>query len=155
MRQQTGRNVRILRNFSYFLQQVSLTMTAKNGVVRVDPMNARFYDGTYAGAVSLDARGDVAKIAAQETLTGVQAGAGVIRAITGVLEFIPGLDGKMRYFKPIRARLYARMAAFIRELAPGVWSGSSRIGRQPVCLAPGIEFCRRKGGRRQPEDHES
>ena len=33
-------------------------------------------------------------------------------------EFIPGLDGKMRYFKPLRIALYRRMAAWIREYAP-------------------------------------
>jgi len=35
-------------------------------------------------------------------------------------EFIPGLDGKMRYFKPLRIELYQKMAAWIRELAPDV-----------------------------------
>jgi spore photoproduct lyase len=35
-------------------------------------------------------------------------------------EFIPGLDGKMRYFKPLRIELYRKMAAWITELAPDV-----------------------------------
>lgn len=35
-------------------------------------------------------------------------------------EFIPGLDGKMRYFKSLRIELYRKMAAWIRELAPDV-----------------------------------
>lgn len=35
-------------------------------------------------------------------------------------EFIPGLDGKMRYFKPLRIELYRKMAAWIREFAPDV-----------------------------------
>jgi spore photoproduct lyase len=35
-------------------------------------------------------------------------------------EFIPGLDGKMRYFKPLRTALYRFMAQTIMELAPGV-----------------------------------
>jgi len=33
-------------------------------------------------------------------------------------EFIPGLDGKMRYFKPLRIRIYQRMVAAIRKFAP-------------------------------------
>jgi spore photoproduct lyase len=33
-------------------------------------------------------------------------------------EFIPGLDGKMRYFKPLRIRLYQNMVRWIREMAP-------------------------------------
>ncbi len=35
-------------------------------------------------------------------------------------EFIPGLDGKMRYFKPLRIALYRKMAAWIREYAPQI-----------------------------------
>ncbi|MGD9248041.1 MAG: DNA photolyase [Desulfobacteraceae bacterium] len=35
-------------------------------------------------------------------------------------EFIPGLDGKMRYFKPIRIRLYASMVRWIKDLAPDI-----------------------------------
>ena len=30
-------------------------------------------------------------------------------------EFIPGLDGKMRYFKPIRIEMYAYMAELLRS----------------------------------------
>lgn len=33
-------------------------------------------------------------------------------------EFIPGLDGKMRYFKPLRIKIYQRMVAWLREYAP-------------------------------------
>ncbi|MEJ2157849.1 MAG: DNA photolyase [Desulfobacteraceae bacterium] len=33
-------------------------------------------------------------------------------------EFIPGLDGKMRYFKPLRIRLYRAMARWLRAKAP-------------------------------------
>lgn len=35
-------------------------------------------------------------------------------------EFIPGLDGKMRYFKPLRIRLYQKVVSWIREVAPEV-----------------------------------
>jgi spore photoproduct lyase len=35
-------------------------------------------------------------------------------------EFIPGLDGKMRYFKPLRIRLYRRLIDTIRKHAPDV-----------------------------------
>jgi spore photoproduct lyase len=35
-------------------------------------------------------------------------------------EFITGLDGKMRYFKPLRIALYRQVAARIKGLAPGV-----------------------------------
>jgi spore photoproduct lyase len=35
-------------------------------------------------------------------------------------EFIRGLDGKMRYFKPLRINFYKQMVAWIREFAPEV-----------------------------------
>lgn len=35
-------------------------------------------------------------------------------------EFIPGLDGKMRYFKPLRINLYRKMVSWIREVAPNL-----------------------------------
>ena len=35
-------------------------------------------------------------------------------------EFVPGLDGKLRYFKPLRIELFRKMASWIREYAPGV-----------------------------------
>ena len=35
-------------------------------------------------------------------------------------EFITGLDGKMRYFKPMRTRIYRQMVEWIRERAPDV-----------------------------------
>jgi spore photoproduct lyase len=33
-------------------------------------------------------------------------------------EFIPGLDGKMRYFKPLRIQIYQKMISWIRRAAP-------------------------------------
>lgn len=35
-------------------------------------------------------------------------------------EFIAGMDGKMRYFKPLRMALFQKMASWIREAAPDV-----------------------------------
>ena len=35
-------------------------------------------------------------------------------------EFVTGLDGKMRYFKPLRIGLYRHIANFIRKIAPDV-----------------------------------
>jgi len=36
-------------------------------------------------------------------------------------EFIPGEDGKMRYFKPLRMEMYARMVGWLRKAAPDVF----------------------------------
>ncbi|MBL0714976.1 MAG: DNA photolyase [Desulfosarcina sp.] len=35
-------------------------------------------------------------------------------------EFISGLDGKMRYFKPLRVKIYRKIVAWIRAMAPDV-----------------------------------
>jgi spore photoproduct lyase len=35
-------------------------------------------------------------------------------------EFITGLDGKMRYFKPIRLKIFQKLAGWIKEIAPDV-----------------------------------
>jgi spore photoproduct lyase len=35
-------------------------------------------------------------------------------------ESVPGLDGKMRYFKPLRIELYQKMVNWIKDLAPSV-----------------------------------
>jgi len=35
-------------------------------------------------------------------------------------EFISGLDGKMRYFKPLRIQLYKKIASFIRDFSPDI-----------------------------------
>jgi len=35
-------------------------------------------------------------------------------------EFVPGVDGKMRYFKPLRIGLYRKMVGWIKALAPDV-----------------------------------
>jgi spore photoproduct lyase len=35
-------------------------------------------------------------------------------------EFVPGLDGKMRYFKPLRIELFRKMATWIKDVAPEV-----------------------------------
>ena len=35
-------------------------------------------------------------------------------------EFVPGLDGKMRYFKPLRMNIYKKIVQWIREAAPDV-----------------------------------
>jgi spore photoproduct lyase len=37
-------------------------------------------------------------------------------------EFVSGLDGKMRYFKPLRIRLYSLMVEWLRKIAPQVTS---------------------------------
>ncbi len=49
-------------------------ITAKNGLIQINPVSAKLYEGVYAGNMQLDARGDQAKISLNEKLTGIQAG---------------------------------------------------------------------------------
>ncbi|MDH3315134.1 MAG: AsmA family protein [Gammaproteobacteria bacterium] len=50
------------------------SITAKNGLIQVNPLSAKLYEGVYAGNIQLDARGDKPKISLNEKLTGIQAG---------------------------------------------------------------------------------
>jgi spore photoproduct lyase len=56
-------------------------------------------------------------------------------------EFITGLDGKMRYFKPLRIDLYRRMVSWIREFAPDVCiylcMEDNEVWRQSLGFIPG------------------
>ena len=56
------------------ISDLKATITAKNGVIRVSPISAKLYDGTYAGDIALDARKDQPRISANEKLAGIQAG---------------------------------------------------------------------------------
>ncbi|MDX1513915.1 MAG: AsmA family protein [Gammaproteobacteria bacterium] len=56
------------------ISDVKAIITARNGVIKLSPVSARLYDGTYAGDIALDARGDQPRISANEKLAGIQAG---------------------------------------------------------------------------------
>ncbi|WP_273149079.1 AsmA family protein [Methylophaga thiooxydans] len=55
-------------------ENIHVTINAANGLVKLTPMRADLYQGTYNGNVNLDARGDKLKLAIDETVKGVQAG---------------------------------------------------------------------------------
>jgi len=56
------------------LQNVVAKLTAKNGLLRIDPSTADVYGGRYEGALQLDVRGDVPQVSFMQTLNSVQAG---------------------------------------------------------------------------------
>jgi spore photoproduct lyase len=60
------------------------------------------------------------------------------RIFTG--EFVPGLDGKMRYFQPIRIELFARLAALLRAYSPDIFiylcMESPLVWQQALGFAP-------------------
>lgn len=55
------------------LGNVALSVKARDGDVRVAPLSANLYGGSYQGNVAIDARGQTAKLQADQTLSGIQA----------------------------------------------------------------------------------
>lgn len=53
---------------------ITVTVAAKDGLVRVHPAGAKMYEGSYSGNVTLDVRGKEPRIAMDEKLAGVQIG---------------------------------------------------------------------------------
>jgi AsmA protein len=56
------------------LSDLAATVTAKDGLIRLAPVSARLYEGSYRGNVSLDARKDTPVLGLDEKLSGVQVG---------------------------------------------------------------------------------
>jgi AsmA protein len=56
------------------IADVKATLKADKGLIRLNPISARLYQGTYAGDITLDARNKVSTIALNEKLSAVQIG---------------------------------------------------------------------------------
>ncbi len=63
-------------------ENVVVTIDAKDGLIKLNPMQADLYQGKYQGNVSVDARGDVLKLAIDERLQSIQAGP-LLKDLTG------------------------------------------------------------------------
>jgi len=57
------------------LNAVQTKLDARGGLVKLQPLSAKLYDGVYSGHLTLDVRGKTPRVALDDTLTGVQAGA--------------------------------------------------------------------------------
>jgi AsmA protein len=55
-------------------ENIHLSLNAKQGLVKLNPLRASLYQGSYNGNVQLDARGKTLSVAIDEQLKGVQAG---------------------------------------------------------------------------------
>jgi AsmA protein len=71
-----------LKAFNLKTSDVVVQVRARDGVVRVNPLGAKLYSGTYQGDVTLDARKDTPRISLNEKLSGVQAGP-LMKDLTG------------------------------------------------------------------------
>ena len=56
------------------LSDVNMRINAKDGVIRLNPLDAKLYEGKYAGNITLDARGKTLRTSVDEKLTAVLAG---------------------------------------------------------------------------------
>ena len=56
------------------LTDVAMSIKAKDGVIRLKPIGAELYNGSYRGNISVDARGESPRLVVDENLTGVLAG---------------------------------------------------------------------------------
>jgi AsmA protein len=56
------------------MSDVTATVKARNGLIRLHPISASLYEGGYKGDIALDARGKEPRVALNEILSGVQAG---------------------------------------------------------------------------------
>ena len=63
-----------LKAFRLRTQKADLKLSARNGLLRIDPLTARLYEGGIRLEASLDARGKTPKYATELRLTGVQSG---------------------------------------------------------------------------------
>lgn len=64
------------------MQDVVVRIVSKGGLLKVDPMDARLYEGTFDGKVTLDARSKTPKVHTVKKLTGIQIGS-LLKDITG------------------------------------------------------------------------
>jgi len=57
------------------LRNVNIDISARNGVIRLNPLTARLYGGSYAGDIRLDVTGKQPQLSVNEKLAGVKLGA--------------------------------------------------------------------------------
>ncbi len=67
-------NIGKLKISNMQLDDIQTTIKAKDGVVRLAPVSAKLYQGSYEGDTTLDARGDMPKFTLKESLHNIQAG---------------------------------------------------------------------------------
>jgi AsmA protein len=105
---------------------VQLGLNSANGRLRLFPLSAELYDGTYNGDVQIDASNDIPSISVNEKLSGVNL-ASLAKSmfdqdnISGVINGSFVLSGRGRNLADIRQDLDGNMAF---ELVDGAWEGT-------------------------------
>jgi uncharacterized protein involved in outer membrane biogenesis len=88
-----------LRGFGLEVENATVVLQAKDGVLSLEPLRGDFYRGSYDGVVALDARAEPATVRMQEKIQNVDAGA-LITALTGQ----SGLRGRMNTELDVQAQ---------------------------------------------------
>lgn len=88
-----------LRGFGLEVENATVALKAKDGVLSLEPLRGDFYRGSYDGVVTLDARAEPATISMREKVQNVDAGA-LIAALTGQ----GGLRGRMNAELDVQAQ---------------------------------------------------
>jgi AsmA protein len=107
-------------------EKLELGVNSANGQLRLNPLAADFYDGTYRGDVRIDASRDVPSVSANEKIAGVNL-ASLAKAmfdqdnITGTINGGFVLGGSGQSMSAIRRDLDGTMAI---ELIDGAWEGT-------------------------------
>jgi len=67
-------SVRQIKFQNLLLEEVELNIVGKNGLLKLDPITMKLYEGHFQGGVQIDARGPQPKYRVNEKLNGVQVG---------------------------------------------------------------------------------
>ncbi len=109
-----------MKAYNLHTSGLSLTVSARNGALRVHPATAKLYQGTYNGDVQLDVRQAKPKIALDEKLQGVQVGPllkdlqGIDR-LTGTADMNAKLTGTGTDVDAIRPTLNGNLGFAFRD----------------------------------------
>jgi AsmA protein len=107
-------------------ENVTVSLNSADGLLRIHPIAADFFDGGYRGDIRIDASGDVPSIAVNESINDVNL-APMARAmfevdnITGSVNGTFQLGGRGPDMNSIRRDLDGRMSI---ELRDGAWEGT-------------------------------
>lgn len=107
-------------------ENLELGLNSSGGRLRLHPLAADFYDGSYSGDVRIDASGNVPSVAANENISGVNL-ASLAKAmfdqenITGTINGGFVLGGSGQSLSAIRRDLDGSMSI---ELTDGAWEGT-------------------------------
>jgi AsmA protein len=105
---------------------MELGVNSAGGKLRLNPLRAEFYEGSYAGDVRIDASGDVPSVSANESISDVNLGAMMkamydVDNITGTVNGKFVLGGKGQTLAAIQRDLDGNMSI---ALADGAWEGT-------------------------------